>query len=167
VKELLEKAEPLYVILEPDNYDQVFVDVETAAGVKVDVPYEKHGLNYRLGPLYQAPQPSAVQQGLELAARFLEKEARDYDDAHGYTEPDTGARVYPGDGDEYVNNLADFADQIRRIAPPPTEQRATTPPPDGDWLWTKLMEWCKGRRVHPADYNDLFSIVSDARGETP
>jgi regulator of replication initiation timing len=32
-----------------------------------------------------------------------------------------------------------------------------------DWLWGKLMDYCKERRIHPATQNDLFSIVSQAR----
>lgn len=35
--------------------------------------------------------------------------------------------------------------------------------PSGDWLWVQLMDWCKKRRVHPAEYNDLFEIVGRAR----
>ena len=35
--------------------------------------------------------------------------------------------------------------------------------PDGDWLWSKLMDWCKRRGVSPANYSDLFNIVSEAR----
>lgn len=36
-----------------------------------------------------------------------------------------------------------------------------------DWLWVKLMEWCRDRGVSPVHYNDLFSIVKQARQETP
>lgn len=35
--------------------------------------------------------------------------------------------------------------------------------PAGDWLWVQFMDWCKKRRVHPGDYNDLFAIVGRAR----
>lgn len=35
--------------------------------------------------------------------------------------------------------------------------------PVGDWLWGKLMDWCKTRRVAPANHNDLFAIVGLAR----
>lgn len=35
--------------------------------------------------------------------------------------------------------------------------------PEGDWLWIKLMDWCKKRGVSPASYNDLFAIVGEAR----
>lgn len=33
----------------------------------------------------------------------------------------------------------------------------------GDWLWGKLMDWCKKRGVPPAEYDDLFKIVEDFR----
>jgi hypothetical protein len=32
-----------------------------------------------------------------------------------------------------------------------------------DWLWMKLMDWCKRRGVAPANYNDLFYIVKELR----
>lgn len=35
--------------------------------------------------------------------------------------------------------------------------------PGGDWLWCKLMDWCKKRGTSPASYNDLFAIVGEAR----
>jgi hypothetical protein len=34
--------------------------------------------------------------------------------------------------------------------------------PDGSWLWCKLMDFCKKRRLAPAEYNDLFAIVTEA-----
>lgn len=35
--------------------------------------------------------------------------------------------------------------------------------PAGDWLWVKLMDFCKKRGYAPAEYNDLFAIVKEAR----
>lgn len=35
--------------------------------------------------------------------------------------------------------------------------------PDGNWLWSKLMDWCKKRGVAPANFDDLFAIVGEAR----
>jgi hypothetical protein len=34
---------------------------------------------------------------------------------------------------------------------------------DGTWLWGKLMDWCRARRLSPAEYSDLFAIVAEAR----
>lgn len=36
-----------------------------------------------------------------------------------------------------------------------------------DWLWGKLMDWCKRRNVAPTDYDDLFQIVCDLRAAQP
>ena len=33
---------------------------------------------------------------------------------------------------------------------------------EGTWLWCKFMDFCKGRRVSPAGYNDLFQIAGEA-----
>ena len=35
--------------------------------------------------------------------------------------------------------------------------------PAGDWLWVKLMDFCKKRGFAPANFNDLFEIVDAAR----
>lgn len=32
-----------------------------------------------------------------------------------------------------------------------------------NFLWLELMDWCKNRREHPAEHNDLFSIVKKLR----
>lgn len=43
--------------------------------------------------------------------------------------------------------------------------QATAAPaaPAGDWLWVKLMDFCKKRGFAPANFNDLFEIVDAAR----
>lgn len=70
-----------------------------------------------------APEPSEAEvefaRGIDAAARFVEKRLADYDAAHGSTDSDTGAREYPGTGDEYVCELAEIAEAIRALAPPP------------------------------------------------
>ena len=35
--------------------------------------------------------------------------------------------------------------------------------PAGDWLWVKLMDFCKKRGFAPANFNDIFEIVDAAR----
>ena len=35
--------------------------------------------------------------------------------------------------------------------------------PAGDWLWVKLMDFCKKRGFSPANFNELFEIVDAAR----
>lgn len=32
-----------------------------------------------------------------------------------------------------------------------------------DWLWGRLMDYCKKQGIHPANANDLFAIVTEAR----
>lgn len=59
-----------------------------------------------------------VASGLELAARWVEQRLMDYEADHGFTDPDTGTREYPGNGDEYVYELQEIADGIRAQAPP-------------------------------------------------
>lgn len=57
-----------------------------------------------------------------------------------------------------------FADAIHALRAPHGQA------PDGDWLWVKLMGFCKKRGYAPAEYNDLFEIVKEARashGQAP
>ncbi|MBP9032604.1 MAG: DUF551 domain-containing protein [Pseudomonadales bacterium] len=65
-----------------------------------------------------APQPEFA-RGIDAAARLVEQRLADYDAEHGSTDSDTGAREYPGTGDEYVCELAEIAEAIRGLAPPP------------------------------------------------
>ena len=78
-------------------------------------------------PVYAAPPAAATEpsdavaefaRGIDAAARFVEKRLADYDAAHGSTDSDTGAREYPGTGDEYVCELDEIAEAIRGLAPP-------------------------------------------------
>lgn len=41
------------------------------------------------------------------------------------------------------------------------------PAPSGDWLWGRLMDWCKKRDYAPAQMDDLFAIVREARAAQP
>ncbi len=58
-------------------------------------------------------------RGIDAAARLVEQRLADYDAEHGSTDSDTGAREYPGTGDEYVYELTEIAEAIRGLAPPP------------------------------------------------
>lgn len=69
---------------------------------------------------------------------------------------------YAGRDCEYSYNLIELHDDL----PIGTDLYAEPKPaqiPDGNWLWSQLMDWCKNRKAHPADYNDLFAIVTRAR----
>lgn len=56
-----------------------------------------------------------VRMVLEAAAKHIQKQADDYDDAHGHTDPDTGTREYPGEGEAYVFEMSELADTIRKM----------------------------------------------------
>ena len=54
-------------------------------------------------------------------------------------------------------------DDRRLIDSALAELTQATAAPAGDWLWVKLMDFCKKRGFAPADFNDLFEIVDAAR----
>ncbi len=104
---------------------------ETVAGIAMSyLGWHLAGPNPAPPP--SAPEPSEAEvefaRGIDAAARFVEKRLADYDAAHGSTDSDTGAREYPGTGDEYVCELAEIAEAIRGLAPPPA-----APAPSG-WI---------------------------------
>ena len=59
--------------------------------------------------------PDARQRALEEAAQWVQKRADAYDAEHGKTDPETGTREWPGDGEEYMFELQEIADGIRAI----------------------------------------------------
>lgn len=77
-------------------------------------------------PLYlhpaEQPAPVAVVpvlsfvDGIEAAAKFVEKRMDDYVNEHGSEDPETGSLELPGTGDEYVGELMEIADSIRALA---------------------------------------------------
>lgn len=64
--------------------------------------------------------PQASEAGIELAAAWVDKRRQDFDHAHGYMEPDTGAWSFGrGDGatakEEYSAELAEIAEGLRAL----------------------------------------------------
>jgi hypothetical protein len=58
----------------------------------------------------------ALAEGLEMAARHLDKQRQAVDQDHAYQEPDTGAWVFDRpETEEYSNTLAELADEIRAL----------------------------------------------------
>ena len=69
---------------------------------------------------------------------------------------------------EYIGRWTRAIAEHERSEPEPTTEQSTVVErerliPDGDWLWCKLMDWCKKRGTSPASHNDLFAIVGEAR----
>ena len=60
-----------------------------------------------------------LQPTAEDAAALVDKRREGYDIEHGWTDSETGAREYPGNGagDEYVLELFEIAEAIRAIPP--------------------------------------------------
>ena len=56
-----------------------------------------------------------VTEGIELAARFIEKRRDDYVQEHGSYDPSTGMTEFPGDGEEYVGELEEIIEGIRDL----------------------------------------------------
>ncbi|HAU75600.1 MAG TPA: hypothetical protein DCW88_08710, partial [Agrobacterium sp.] len=63
---------------------------------------------------------------IELAARFVEKRRDDYVREHGSYDPSTGFTEFPGSGEEYVGELEEIIDGIRKLDPA-TAQVQDTP----------------------------------------
>lgn len=68
--------------------------------------------------MHRAVRAERKADGVELAARFVEKRLHDYVSEHGITDPDTGTVEYPGNGEEYVYELEEIAEGIRALVTP-------------------------------------------------
>lgn len=62
-----------------------------------------------------APPPQEHVTGVELAARFVERRLKEYVDEFGSTDPETGTVEFPSNGDEYVGELEEIIEGIRKL----------------------------------------------------
>lgn len=66
---------------------------------------------------------TAHPQGVEAAAKLIDRKVSDYTSEHGSLDPETGAMEFSRSGEEYVSTLEELAEEIRAIntaAPQPT-----------------------------------------------
>jgi len=66
---------------------------------------------------------TAHDQGVETAAKLIDRKVSDYTSEHGSLDPETGAMEFSLSGEEYVSTLEELAEEIRAInaaAPQPT-----------------------------------------------
>lgn len=54
--------------------------------------------------------------GIELSARFVEARRDDYVKEFGFYDGETGVTEFPGNGDEYINELEEIIEGIRSLA---------------------------------------------------
>lgn len=59
----------------------------------------------------------SARDGLEQAAKWVDRRLKDYVDEHGSYDPETGATEFPGNGDEYCAELDEIAEGIRALVP--------------------------------------------------
>jgi len=81
------------------------------------VPIELYAVFEEYLSEQSSPNKADVQTGLNIAADYLEKTARDYAQEHGHQEPDTGAWVFPGNGQDYLYWCEENAEVIRSLPP--------------------------------------------------
>jgi len=100
--QLYGKACPVYLVLDGP--------VAVINGVPVEVS--------RIAALADVHQAQAINEGIERAAKWVEQRLNDYDGEHGFTDPETGTREYPGRGagEEYVQELYEIIEGIRALA---------------------------------------------------
>ncbi|MBX8654045.1 hypothetical protein FP365_12410 [Klebsiella michiganensis] len=72
--------------------------------------------------LYAIPQPAPVvtfyRDGIEAAAKWIDKQREAYDSEHGWSDPDTGAFEFGNDAQRgYSSTLEELAEGIRALHP--------------------------------------------------
>jgi hypothetical protein len=55
-------------------------------------------------------------EGMKTAAKLIADKAKAYHEEHGRTDPETGHCEYPGDGDDYYNEMMELAEEIQEQA---------------------------------------------------
>jgi len=68
-----------------------------------------------LQPLWPKPAGGEKGEGIEAAAKLLDKKADDYAHEHGSYDHDTGATEFSRSGEDYYNTLRELADEIRTL----------------------------------------------------
>jgi len=61
---------------------------------------------------------AAFEAGVKAASDHVKSMVNDYDRRHGSTDPDTGTREYPGDGNEWVGQMMELVEDFTGIACP-------------------------------------------------
>lgn len=96
--------------------------------------------------------------GIITAANFIDAKADAYDRNHGKTDPETGEREYPGDGLDYISELREMADDIRRL-------KHTSANPAVDLAESSLVKnaerylWLRDKSVPP--HNFYISVTDE------
>jgi hypothetical protein len=102
---------------------QHVVDRNALLRQRPDLPFDRLPAHKRLEEL-QASQPAPVPipavpsfaDGVDAAAKLVEKRLDDYVNEHGSHDPETGAVEFPGTGEEYVGELMEISEAIRTLA---------------------------------------------------
>lgn len=79
-------------------------------------------LERNIAPLYRHAQPAPVvsfyRDGIEAAAKWIDKQREAYDSEHGWSDPDTGAFEFGNDAQrDYSSTLEELAEGIRALHP--------------------------------------------------
>lgn len=63
-----------------------------------------------------APHVAGIEDGIERAARYIEKQRDDYVQEFGNYDPSTGVTEFSTAGEEYLSTLEELIDGIRALA---------------------------------------------------
>ncbi|EHD21808.1 MULTISPECIES: hypothetical protein [Brenneria] len=127
----LQNQEPfMYGIMTPDGraYFDEFCVCEDKGLLEDEIYYLNEDMadgepKYSVVPLYAAPVPPAptisfYRDGIETAAKWVDKQREAYDSEHGRHDPDTGTFEFGNDAQqEHSSTLVDIAEGIRALHP--------------------------------------------------
>jgi hypothetical protein len=88
-------------------------------------------------------QLSAFNAGVKAASDKVKSIVADYDEQHGSTDPDTGMREYPGNGEEWVGQMMELIEDFTGIVAPAAlkaQPRGVVLPPENTVMRIVLRE---------------------------
>lgn len=84
----------------------------------IDASYEDDGCDGHSPETASPPAPHVtwIEDGIERAARYIEKQRDDYVQEFGNYDPSTGVTEFSTAGEEYLSTLEELIDGIRALA---------------------------------------------------
>ncbi len=122
-----------------------YIRQKSGVGIKPMLSELADAIAEKINGTPPAPNVAGIEDGIERAARYIEKQRDDYVQEFGNYDPSTGVTEFSIAGEEYLSTLEELIEGIRAL-----HEQASPPAP---------------RVVAPDDYREKLSSFLDALDE--